>query len=510
MAAAESSDSTELAARHAETVSEETDSAGSVARSGRQAAWNYLVFGLSKSSTLIMTVVVARVLTPAEFGFFALALLVVNLFDYIKDMGVGAALVQSPSDWRRLAPTGLTLSILFGVVAGAVLALTAPLSAAVLGNPELTPLIRVLAIALVLNALSTVPSALLRRNLDFRRRLIPEVSGAIVKTVLTIGLALSGYGVWSLVYGQLAAVTVMCVGYWWVAKPMTTTCGFDRREAAALVRFGLPATAATLVAYAIYNVDYLAIGSRLGETELGLYTLAYRIPELVVLNLCVVISDVLFSALSRMQHDRPALAEHYGQVLTMVVTLTAPISITLAVAAPAVVEVLYGDKYGGVAAPLAVISLYTLLYSASFHSGDVLKAIGRPTVLTVINVAKLAVMVGPVWWAAGHSLMMVAWVLVAVEFVHFCIRIAIVRALADVPVGLVLGAVVKPMPATVVAAAAMFGAMKVISVWPAVAVVLVVSLVGLTTYIAVLRLTAPDVIALVRTIVRSRAGEREG
>ncbi len=478
-----------------------------VARSGRQAAWNYLVFGLSKTSTLIMTAVVARVLSPAEFGLFALALLTVNLFDYVKDMGVGAGLVQNQSEWRRLAPTGLTLTIVFGVVCGAVLALTAPLSAAALGEPELTPLIRVLAIALVINAFSTVPSALLRRNLDFRRRLIPEVSGAIVKTVLTIALAMSGYGVWSLVYGQLVAVLVMCVGYWWVARPMIAACGFDRHEAASLVRFGLPATAATLIAYAIYNVDYLAIGSRLGDTELGLYTLAYRIPELVVLNLCVVISDVLFSTLSRMQDDRAALTEHYGQVLTLVVTITAPISILLAVAAPAVVAVLYGDKYGGVAGPLAVISLYSLVYSASFHSGDVLKAIGRPAVLTVVSVIKLALMAGPVWWAAGHSPMTVAWVLVAVEFVHFGIRIAIVRALADVPLRLVLGAVAKPIPAAAVAAAAMFGAMTVIPGWPAFAVVVVLSLVGSIVYVTVLRLTAPKVVALVRSIVRSRGGE---
>ena len=76
---------------------------GFVPATGRQSAWNYLVFGLSKSSSLIMAVVVARLLTPADFGVFALAMLVANIFDYMKDLGVGLALVQRPGDWKRFA-----------------------------------------------------------------------------------------------------------------------------------------------------------------------------------------------------------------------------------------------------------------------------------------------------------------------------------------------------------------------------------------------------------------------
>ena len=94
----------------------------SMPSTGRQTLWNYLIFALSKSSTLLMTVVVARILTPTEFGVFALAVLVVNLFDYVKDLGVASALVQNRRDWRVLAPTGLTLSVLFGLLASGLLA----------------------------------------------------------------------------------------------------------------------------------------------------------------------------------------------------------------------------------------------------------------------------------------------------------------------------------------------------------------------------------------------------
>lgn len=335
-------DSALTAADVAPVVSENARPAAKSANFGKQSAWNYAVFAVSKSSTLLMTVVVARLLDPAEFGIFALALLLVNLFDYVKDLGVAAALVQSPRPWNRIAPTGLTLSVAFGVAFGVLLAIAADSTADLLHHPELGPLIRVLAIALTISAFSVVPLSRLRRDLSFQSRLLPEFSGAIVKTALTIGLAATHHGgVWSLVYGQLAGVVVTTVLYWRAAPASVRPPHFDRAEARALLRFGIPVTGVTLLAYGIYNVDYLAVGTRLGTTELGLYTLAYRVPELVVLNLCTVISEVLFSSLSRLQHDRKALSAHYRQTLGVVVALTAPIGIGLAAIAKPLLETMY-------------------------------------------------------------------------------------------------------------------------------------------------------------------------
>lgn len=474
---------------------------------GRQAAWNYLIFGLSKSSTLIMTVVVARLLSPADFGLFALALLVVNLFDYVKDLGVGAALVQNRREWKHLAPTGLTLSVLFGILASAVLAGTAGITAGALNHPELASLIRVLAIGLLISSLSAIPAARLRRDLDFRRRILPEFLGALVKASLTIALAAEGMGVWSLAYGQLAGTVVTTILYWWVGRT-TVRFGFDSDEARELVRFGIPVSAVTLLAFAIYNVDYLIIGFRLGDEQLGLYTLAYRLPELVVLNLCIVISEVLFSSLSRLQHDRPALAQHYLQVLSVVTALTAPISVALAAAAPFIIGTLYGATYSGSAAVTAVLALYALIYSASFHSGDVYKAIGRPSILTVINVGKIVLMIGPIWWAAGHGIVMVAFALLVVEVVHFGVRMIIVRAVAELRWTDLLKAALQPLPAAALMGGVMVGVGHVAESLPPVVALLVTVAAGLPTYLLALRFTAPGLFDAGVTVVRSARARR--
>jgi lipopolysaccharide exporter len=470
---------------------------------GRQTVWNYLIFALSKSSTLLMTVVVARMLGPEDFGVFALAVLVVNLFDYVKDLGVASALVQNRRDWGVLAPTGLTLSVLFGLFASGLLAATAEVAARALGQPELTALIRILAIGLAISALSTIPLAWLRRSMNFSARLLPEFVGAAAKTALTIGLAAAGFGVWSLAWGQLAAAVVMTALYWRAAR-VRPTFGLDVPVSRELIRFGLPVTAVTLLAYAIYNVDYLAIGERLGATDLGLYTLAYRIPELLVLSLCVVVSEVLFSALSLRQTDRDALIGHYLQALTVVAALTVPIGVGLALVAKPLVATLYGGDYAESAPILSVLAIYTALYSASFHAGDVFKAIGRPGILTAINAGKLAVLIGPTWWAAGHSALWVAFALLGVEALHFGVRMTVLHRLTGTTWGSVAGALWRPTAAAVPMGVVLYGFSRVTDRLAAPLELVVLILIGVCVYALLLRFTAPRLFETAYARVRVR------
>lgn len=469
---------------------------------GRQSVWNYLVFGLSKSSTLIMTVIVARMLTPADFGLFALALLITNLFDYMKDLGVGAALVQRPGNWNRFAPTGLTLTVITGVVVGVVLAAIAPLGAAMLHQPRLTPMIQVLAIALAISALAVFPDARLRRDLDFRRRLWPQFLGSAAKAALTIALAAAGLGVWSLVYGQLVGTVVTTVLFWSVART-PLKFGFDWHEARHLVRFGISLTAVTLLAYAMYNTDYFFIGRRLGDNALGLYTLAFRLPDLLVISLCVVISDVLLSSLSRLQHSRDLLNEHYLKVTTAAMALTAPTSFLLAAAAPAVIDTMYGPVYAGAAPALGVLAFYVLFMSMTHHSGDLFKAIGRPNIIVFLATGRLALLIPAVWWAAGHSIVMVAVALVLVEIVPFTANALLLRRVANISYRANLRSVLRPMPAAMIMGAVTWVGGQLLVSLPSIAILAVVVPAGLVVYLVALRLTARDLFDMGLAVVRS-------
>lgn len=461
---------------------------------GRQALWNYLVFALSKSSTLIMTIVLARMLGPAEFGLFALAFLVMTLFEYIRDLGVAAALVQRDGEWARIAPTGMTLAALSGLVIGAGAALFAPVAAIVFDEPALTPLVRVLAIGLAISALGVLPLAMLRRRLDYRSRLLPEVAGTVVKAVVAIALAALGTGVWSLVWAQLAASLVTTCGYWLVVRP-SLRFGFDRAIAAGLVRFGLPVTAVSFMSFAVLNVDYAAIGRRLGEVELGYYTLAYRLPELLVLNICTVVGDVLFSALSRLQHDRPAVVDKYLGTLRAVIALTAPVGLGMAALSAEIVGLLYGAQFAPASDELTVLAVWAVLFSVNFHAGDAYKAIGRPGLLTAVGFGKLVVLAPAVWFAAGHSAVAVAGALVAAEALSTIVRLSLVRSVLGVAIRTHLVLLWGPITAAAAMAAAVWATGRVLPVdVPAARLLLLVPL-GVAVYALLLRLLAPSLFA---------------
>jgi lipopolysaccharide exporter len=476
---------------------------------GRQAMWNYLVFALSKAMTLIMTVALARLLGPEDFGLFALALVVMTMFDFVRDLGVAAALVQRPEPWSRLAPTGLTLSLVAGAVMGAGAFLVAPAAAGVLGEPALAPLIQVLAIGLTISALGVLPSSALRREIDFRRRLWPEFSGAVVKAGVAIALAVAGTGVWSLVWAQLAASTVTTCAYWIVARPRVRF-GFDGATAVSLLRFGLPLSAVGLMSFAVYNVDYTAIGRRLGAEELGYYTLAYRLPELAVLAFCVVVGDVLFSTLSRLQDDREQLVARYLGTLRGVVAVTSFIGFMLSALAADVVGLLYGPRFAPAIDELAAISVFTVLYTVSFHAGDVYKAMGRPVLLTALGAVKLAVLAPVVWIAAGHSTLAVALGLVAVEVVVGTIRLGLVHRVLGVSIARHVRVLAGPVAASAAAAGTVWGLSLLLPSWPSAARLAVLLPLAVLAQAGALRICAPRLwragLAAARGIVRPAAG----
>jgi PST family polysaccharide transporter len=175
----------------------------------------------------------------------------------------------------------------------------------------------------------------------------------------------------------------------------------------------------------------------------------------------------------------------------------------LAAVSPAVIETLYGPSYAGAALPLAVLSMYALIYSASFHSGDVYKAIGRPWILTATNAGKFVVMVAPIWWAASHSIVRVAVTLLTIELVHFVVRLWLVRTIAGTALRDLLKAVLRPLPAAACVGAVMYGVAHLAAPLTAPVVLIVAASAGLPAYIIAIRLTAPDLFRTAVAAIRS-------
>jgi PST family polysaccharide transporter len=192
----------------------------------------------------------------------------------------------------------------------------------------------------------------------------------------------------------------------------------------------------------------------------------------------------------------------------MVAAVTVPMSTALAAAAPNVIGTLYGPAYSGAAPVLAVLALYTLVYSASYHAGDLFKASNRPSLLSAISAGKLALMIGPVWWAAGHSIVAVAFVLVVAGFLAVVANLLVVRAVVGIPLRLQAKAAMQPLPAAACMGAVIVGVSHALAPLPKPAILAVSVIAGLLTYLAGLRLTAPQIARAALTSLRAARRRR--
>jgi lipopolysaccharide exporter len=161
-----------------------------------------------------------------------------------------------------------------------------------------------------------------------------------------------------------------------------------------------------------------------------------------------------------------------------------------------------------------VLSLFTLVYSASFHSGDVYKAIGRPWILTATNAGKFVLMVGPVWWAAGHSIVMVALVLMAVELLHCTIRMMLVQKVITIRLAPLLKSVLRPVPAAACMGVIMMCIGHLTAPLAAPLALAAMVMAGLPIYVLALRLTAPELVraglAVISVSDRTSNGNHHG
>lgn len=398
------------------------------------AVWNYAAFVANRGVVFASTVVLARLLEPADFGLMALGLLVLRYLETLNEFGVGAAVVYEGTDDPRrdpVADVAFTVSLALGLGFGALGVLSAPVVADLLGEPRLTGVLVALSSIHVIASFSQVQAGKLRRLLAFRRRVGPELARSVAKAVVTIALAAAGAGVWALVWGQITSTLVAAVAYW-VACPWKPRPAFDGSVAGRICRFGGSIAAVGLVGSLHKNVDYLAVGHRLGAGALGVYTLAFRLPELALISLTGVIGQVLFPVLRRVAADPARLRAGIVDAVSATAVVAVPLGAGLAVTAPVLVEVVYGDRWAAAAAPLRILAVYAVVLALGYNFGDAYKAIGRPGILTATSLTQLVLSVPVLWWAADRGITAVAWAQLGLISAMAVVRLTIVRMVAGV------------------------------------------------------------------------------
>lgn len=360
---------------------------------------------------LVVLTVLGRLLTPTEFGLVALATAFMALANVFVDQGFGRAIVQrkdltsadtSTAFWISLAASGLLalLTVLF-----------APLISSLFGEgDDLTPIIQWLSVGLLVNALASVPAALLEREFRFKSLAIRRFIGTVLGGVSAVVLALLGFGVWSLVAQTLVAAVAGLITLW-LASHWRPTLEFSRASLKTLWAIGGSIMGMELIGLVNSQADRLLIGAFLDAEALGYYYLAMRVVSIMVELFSSVFSGVALTTFSRLQADRSRLLAWFYKLTSLSSSFAIPFFAVAAVTAPVIIPLVFGEQWEASVPLFRILCFLGALNAVAYFDRSVLLAVGR---------AKSALLL-----TAGQSVLGVILVVAALPFGVVAVAVAV-------------------------------------------------------------------------------------
>ncbi|MCA9924242.1 MAG: lipopolysaccharide biosynthesis protein [Anaerolineales bacterium] len=395
--------------------------------------WTYASHYGGKLLVFVSTTILARLLTQEDFGIVGFALVVISFLYVLNDLGIGSALIYYADD-PDAPHTGFWLGLLMGIVLFGITWLIAPLAGTFFHDARAVPVTRALGSTFPIIALGNVHESLLHKNLAFRRKFIPDVTKMTSKGLTSIILALLGFSFWSMVAGQIVGAVVLVIAYWYTL-PFRPQFRFNQKLVRPLLSYGSGIVAVNAIAILLTNADYLFVGRFLGAAALGVYTLAFRIPDMLIIQFCTVVGKVLFPVYAKMRDNKRSLQNAFLMTMRYVSLVTVPLGLGMALVAEPFVLTFFTDKWAEAIPVMRAISIYALFFSLAYNAGSVYKAEGRPMLLTKLALIRAAMLMPALWWAASGpgTITAVGWTHAAVALVAGTLNLVVAGRILQTP-----------------------------------------------------------------------------
>lgn len=451
-------------------------------------AWAYGSYVTGRFLVLLTMAVLARLLTPEDFGLVALALTFIAFLEMVSDLGMSEALIiVGAEDVESKAHTAFTVTVLMALVLGGAAAALGPLAAGFFDEAQLKLILPVLGATFLLRSLGATHSTLAQKRLDFRARTVAQMADVIVRGATGISLALAGAGAWALVAGYVVGTLAWTVTLWAVV-PWRPRPRIRRDHLRELLRFGTALTGISIVAALTLNIDKLAIGRTLGPAPLGLYALASRLPELLIINLTIVAGTVLFPAFAAV--DRDALGRAFLTSLRYAVLLVVPLGVLLGVLAEPALVTAFGEQWRSATGAMQLFTLMAALSPFTQLCGTLWKARGRARFLLRLALLELATLVPAVLLFVDDGITAVAACQAGSTIVVVSVSLPAAARMVGVRAGEIGRAVGPPVAAGAAMAAVLVAVHSLVS--SDVAELMVGGLLGTAVYLVVVRWLARD------------------
>jgi len=416
------------------------------------------LFGLAR------TIILARLLSPMEFGLFGIAALALSALEAFSQIGFQSALIQKKGDVKPYLDTAWTVQVLRGFALAGILAASAPMVAGFFNEPRAVMLLRVLALSELVKGFTNIGVLFFQKELEFHKQFVYMLSGTLADFGVAVTAAVLMRNAWALAFGLLARSAAQVLASYFL-HPYRPKPRLHTSLAREMYGFGRWIMATNIVVFLITKGANAVVGKVLGASALGLYQMAFLFSNLMATEITHVLSQVTFPAYSALQDNFASLKRAFLQTLEVTLALSLPLSVGIVMLSPEFVHLFLGKAWTPMVPALRILTVSGLIRSVLAVGGPLFKGVGRPELDFWMNALRLgsmalliypltkyyglegtaiAVAFGsfvalPIWWFASQRITRAGYRAILWSFLPsvagtaiMCVVIVLAKTLSDV------------------------------------------------------------------------------
>jgi len=358
--------------------------------------WMGLSSVLSRLLSFVTTLILAKLLSPDDFGIVSIAVLVGATLGLVRDLGLNQAIIHSREKSEDILDTALIASVGISVLMYGIAAVSAGEISLFFKNDDVQYVVRVLPFSLVVTSISSIYLSHMERELDFKRRFVPELASYAAYTAVSITLAVLGFAYWSIIFGHIILELVRLVVVMKVSD-FHTKLSFKTDVFFRLFDFGKFIVTNSIIVFIYRNIDDFMIGRLLGTTPLGYYSLAYRIGNMPATNVTHLTGKVTYPALMKMRNEPDDAVSFYLKVFRYLSMIIIPLGIgTIALIEP-FFHLFFGDKWNAAILPTQLLAVFGMLRGLFSNLGYLFIMLDRVREMTLLLSAQLVLLLSLIY-----------------------------------------------------------------------------------------------------------------
>jgi len=379
--------------------------------------WVFFLRIVNRGVSLVRLIILARILSPSDFGLLGIALLTMSTLETFSQTGFQQALIQKKEDISSYLDASWTALILRGFILFVMLYFIAPYAAIFFDTPEAKPIIQVIGFSMLFGAFTNIGVIYFRKELEFNKEFVYQFTGTLADFIVAISAVFILRNVWALVLGMLAGNIVRCLMSYLI-HPYRPRLNFNLEKIKELFGFGKWILGSSILVFLLTQGDDIFVGKLLGTTALGFYQMAYKISNMPATEYSHLIATVTFPAYSKLQDNLSKLKKAFLKVLQLTAFLSIPIAGGIFILAPVFTKIFLGIKWMPMVPAMQVLALYGMLRAIGATTGVIFMAVGKPEIRTKIQSAQLvllAILIYPLtmrWGILGASMAVTAYALI--------------------------------------------------------------------------------------------------